>query len=137
MPLADLRTFLRQMEERGDLKTIRGADRNLEIGVITELSLQHNGPALLFDEIPGYPAGYRVASNVCSTAQRTLLALGMDPGLTDAEATALLRERLANYRPVPPRVVEGGPVLENIRTGDDVDLDQFPVPVWHEQDAGP
>lgn len=48
MPLADLRTFLQQLDALGDLKTVQGADRDREIGVITELSLQHDGPALLF-----------------------------------------------------------------------------------------
>ena len=30
-----------------------------------------------------------------------------------------------------------GPVLENIQLGDDVNLDIFPSPRWHELDGGP
>jgi UbiD family decarboxylase len=135
--LADLRGFLQQADALGELKVIHGADRNLEIGAITELSLQHDGPALLFDGIPGYPAGFRVASNVCSTARRTLLALGMDPDLEEEQALALLKERISHYRPVPPAVVDSGPVLQNAVSGDDVDLGIFPVPIWHEMDGAP
>ncbi|MPZ14635.1 MAG: four helix bundle protein [Chloroflexi bacterium] len=137
MPLADLRTFLQQLDALGDLKVMHEASHNLEIGVITELSLQHDGPALLFDQIPGYPPGYRIASNVCSTAKRTLLALGLDTSLTDAEAMAALQKRLDAYKPVPPVVVNSGPVLENIQTGDEIDLTRFPVPIWHELDGAP
>jgi UbiD family decarboxylase len=38
---------------------------------------------------------------------------------------------------VPPAFVDRGPVLENIREGDAVDLTQFPVPIWHELDGAP
>ena len=67
MALLDLRTFLEKTDEIGELKVIRGADKHLEIGAITEISLQNDGPALLFEDIPGFPARYRVATNVCST----------------------------------------------------------------------
>jgi 4-hydroxy-3-polyprenylbenzoate decarboxylase len=137
MPLLDLRTFLARADAIGELKTIHGADTSLEIGAITELTLQHDGPALLFDRIPGYAPNYRVASNVCPTTRRGLLALGMDPDMPEKEAMAQFKERWEKYKPVPPRVVDGGPLLENVQTGDDVDLLQFPVPLWHELDGGP
>ena len=136
MPLVDLRTFLQQLEVHHELRIIRGADRNLEIGAISELALQNDGPALLFDEIPGYPAGYRVAANVCSSHRRGLLILGMDPNLSEDEAVQIFKDRWNHYKPVPPRVVDGGPLLENVQNGDEVDLLQFPVPIWHELDGG-
>ena len=137
MPLLDLREFLQQADAIGELKTIHGADPNLEIGAIAELSLQHDGPALLFDQIPGFPPAYRVAANVCSNRRRSLLVLGLDLDSNEEQATAEMRKRVASYKPVPPRVVENGPILQNVQVGDEVDLNQFPVPVWHELDGGP
>jgi 4-hydroxy-3-polyprenylbenzoate decarboxylase len=137
MALLDLRTFLDKTNDIGELKVIRGADKHLEIGAITEISLQNDGPALLFDDIPGFPAGWRVATNVCSTRRRGLLALGLDPGMTRDEFMAVFKKRWDGYEPIPPKVVEDGPILENIRTGADIDLRQFPVPLWHELDGGP
>jgi len=135
--LIDLRTLLQKADAIGELKTIDGADLNLEIGVISELSLHADGPALLFDNIPGYPAGYRVAVNVCSTHRRGLLAMDMDPDTTEEQLMEGFKKRWAHYKPVPPVVVDRAPVLENIQTGDDVNLMQFPVPLWHEGDGAP
>ena len=40
-------------------------------------------------------------------------------------------------RPSSRREVNGGPLLENVREGKDVDIEKIPTPVWHEQDGGP
>ena len=46
---------------------MRGADWNLELGAISELNVKKDAPpALLFDEIAGYPKGWRVLT--CSTS---------------------------------------------------------------------
>ncbi|HEY3118598.1 MAG TPA: UbiD family decarboxylase [Chloroflexota bacterium] len=137
MPFQDLRTFLQTVDAYGELKTLRGVALHLEMGAIAEVSHRHDGPALLFEAIPGFPESYRVAANVCSSPRRALLALGMDPNLPEATAAEKFREIWEGFKPVPPRVVNTGPILDNIQTGDDVDLLQFPVPLWHERDAGP
>ena len=48
MPYNDLRSFVAELEKRGELKRIQGAHWDLEIGVISELSFERGGPALLF-----------------------------------------------------------------------------------------
>ena len=60
----DLREYLEQAEALGELKTIEGADWELEIGTLTEIMAKPNTPALLFDKIKGYDAGYRVVTNL-------------------------------------------------------------------------
>ena len=37
---------------------------------------------------------------------------------------------------IPPAYVDDGPIFENIRTGDDIDLEMFPAPIWHDGDGG-
>src|SRR5438874_12854570 len=74
----DLRDYLDRLEQLGDLLRVTGANWEEEIGGITELMIEQEGPALLFDEIPGYPRGYRVAANLFTTAKRTAIAFGLD-----------------------------------------------------------
>ncbi len=133
----DLRTFLENLDHCGDLKRISGADLNIEMGAISELSFQHHGPALLFDRIDGYPSNYRIASNVCSTRERSLRAVGMDPRLSEVDAMQQFKRRWTAYKPIGPIFVKDGPLMENTLSGEDVDLLKIPVPVWHELDGGP
>jgi 4-hydroxy-3-polyprenylbenzoate decarboxylase len=136
MPFKSLRDFLATLDERGELKKIDGADWNLEMGALTELMWEANGPALLFDGIKDYPKGYRVATNLFATKERCLLALGMPVELPEDEAVEKFEATLAKYKPLPPRQVAGGPVTENLLSGDQVDLFRFPTPKWHELDGG-
>src|SRR5436305_15281095 len=68
----DLRTWLAEVEKLGELKHVRGADWNLELGAISEMNVKKEvPPALLFDEIKGYPKGFRVLT--CSTSSQMRL----------------------------------------------------------------
>src|SRR5579863_8441010 len=120
MPLLDLRSFLDRARELGELKTVQGASTDLEIGAITEIALQNDGPALLFDDIPGFEHGWRVASNVCSSPRRGRLVMGLDPEMTEDEFMAVFKKRWDEYAPLPPQVVDNGPILENVKTGDEI-----------------
>src|SRR5712692_1641478 len=69
----DLRAWLREVEKMNELKEVAGADWNLELGAISELNVKkERPPALLFDEIPGYPKGFRVLT--CSTSSPSRLS---------------------------------------------------------------
>jgi UbiD family decarboxylase len=135
----DLRAWLDQMREAGELVDVSGAARDLEIGAITDLNAKNHGPALLFDEIPGFEAKGRVLSCSLSRAARLASALGYDPA-TSARALveqlqgkpAAWREAASNF---PPEVVERG-AFDSIVSGDDVDLTRYPSPLWHEGDGG-
>jgi UbiD family decarboxylase len=134
--IPDLRQFVDRLETLGDLQRVSNAALKYEIGAISELAFEKSGPALLFDRIEGYPPNFRIAVNVCSTQRRSLLSVGMDPNLSEADAMKNWRARWDAYKPIPPKVVAGGPVLENVQNGADVDLLKIPVPVWHELDGG-
>ena len=75
MPFSDLRSFIDGATRIGELKNIDGAHWDLEIGCLTELMAEQEGPLLLFDNIIDYPKGFRVATNVLATARRFALAL--------------------------------------------------------------
>ena len=85
--MADLRVWLDQVEQLGQLERIEGVHWDLELSTLAELINEKFGeqgkprPALLFDRIVGYPDGYRVAANLVSSAGRLALTLGMDSRL--------------------------------------------------------
>ncbi len=134
----DLRGYIDQVETLGELRRIDGASWEEDIGLATEL-LQHSetAPSALFDNIPGYPKGFRVFTNFFG-AQRQNITLGFPAHLNKFElSTAFNRsfKEIVN-NPIPYQVVETGPVLENVQEGDDVDVLKFPVPLWHGGDGG-
>jgi 4-hydroxy-3-polyprenylbenzoate decarboxylase len=137
MGYGGLRGFLAEVECLGQLQVARGAHWDLEIGAITELAYREpNGPAIVFDEVVGYPSGYRVIVNTIGSADRTALMLGLPLGSTLTELLPHWRAKARTLQPIPPRTVTTGPVFENVQRGADVDLLQFPTPRWHEHDGG-
>jgi len=137
MPYRDLREFIVALEKNHELRTVHGADWDLEIGTIDELNYEKFGSALLFDQIKDYPKGYRVLTNAMDPLRRALLAIDLPMDLDVDTAMEEFDKRVyASYRPVPPVEVSAGPILENTFFGDDIDLWKFPTPRWHEGDGG-
>ena len=138
---ADVRSWLRRMEELGELQHVSGANWELEIGTISEINYRRNPPAaLLFDKIPGYPPEYRVLTGSLANARRMAVTLGLSDRLDTAGLVQALRgkplEWEASAARFEPAVVDDAPILENVLTGADIDLTRFPVPLWHEHDGG-
>jgi 4-hydroxy-3-polyprenylbenzoate decarboxylase len=133
----DLRAFLAETEAAGELEEISGAHWNLEIGALTELFAERaRPPALLFKDIPGYPGGKRVLSNILFSPLRQSLALGVAPDLRGIALVRSLKAKLAKLEPMAPREVQDAPVLRNVKLARDVNVLEFPAPHWHEQDGG-
>ncbi len=135
---SDMREFIEAIDKLGECKVVEGADWDLELGAISNLVSQTpDMPLLLFDKIKGYPAGYRVATNLFSTPRRTALALGLPAEARGTELVKALRDKIRiGIKLLPPVEMETGPVKENILRGDDVDLYKFPSPRWGELDGG-
>lgn len=138
----DLRAFLAAVEKGGELKTVRGAHWDKEMGAVTEVLYREKvdrSPLLLFDDIPGYPKGFRCLYGMLGSPFRLALGFGLDASVATRDRMALLdqfRKQIKANKPVPPRMVERAPVMENVAEGAAVDLLQFPVPIHHELDGG-
>jgi len=132
----DFRSFIESLDGKGELKKIEGADWDLEIGTLTELSAEREGPAFLFDQIKGYPSGYRIASNVLTTARRQRIAFGIPETMPEVEVIRNWKDKFKQYKPVPPREVKTGPVMENVLKEEKINILKFPTPKWHEKDGG-
>jgi UbiD family decarboxylase len=133
-----LRSFLAECEKRGEVTVIRNADWNLEIGALTEATCEliDEPPALLFDEIAGYPAGFRVLSIPAGSRARMALALRLPPDTPKMEIVRHAAQRLKNASPIPPKEVAAGPVMANVMRDNEVDLLKFPVLKSHREDGG-
>lgn len=137
MAFQSFRDYLQKVDEHGDLLKIDGADREEEIGALAEtIAGTASHPMLLFDNIKGFPRGYRVSSNTMSGVRRMALGLGLDPNLPNVDLVKAWKEKLKTFKPLAPKKVKTGPVLENVFSGKDVDLLKFPAPKWHELDGG-
>ncbi len=136
----DLRDFLSIVESMGELKVISGAHWDKEMGAITEIVYREkptDSPALLFDNIPGYPKSYRCLYGMLASSKRFGLALGCD--VEDVSRMDLLlayRQRMNEMEPLPPKFVSSGPIRENEIDEKDVELLKFPAPIHHELDGG-
>ena len=133
-----LRSFIADCEALGEIRTITGADWDLEIGALTETTSEQipEPPALMFDRIKGYPEGYRVLSLPTASRVRTALALRLPTDLPRLELVREAARKVKEAPAVPPVEVETGPVMQNVMRDNEVDLLQFPVLKAHRRDGG-
>ena len=133
----DLRTWIAEIEAAGELQRINGAEREEEIGGIVDVYQRKIGnQAVLFDEIPGYPRGYRVLANILTSVPRINLTLGMPATTKEVELVNFWRRYMKEMKSIPPAIVGKGLVQENVKGGNELDLLKIPAPKWHEHDGG-
>jgi len=137
MPVKDLREWIERVDAIGELTRVDGADPANDIGGLTDMFQWDMGnPALLFDRIAGYPAGFRVLSNVLTSLRRVALSLDLPVDSTPTQLVMAWRDKLEHLQPRPVQDVASGPVLANQLHDADVDVTRFPAPVWHTRDGG-
>ena len=137
----DLRHWIARIDGLQELQHVSGAHWDREIGAISEINYRRKpSAALLFDDIVGYPRGYRVLTGSLGNARRMAVTLGLDPDLDTIGLVQALRGKPVEWEAAAPRfeprMLERGEIFENIVRGGDVDLTRFPAPLWHEHDGG-
>ncbi len=154
MNYSDLRDFIAQLEQRGQLKRIsRAIDPCLEMTEISDRVLRAGGPALLFENPKGYDVP--VLANLFGTPERVALGMGESSVAALREVGKLLSmlkepeppkgvrdawDKLPVFRQVlnmAPKVVKKAPCREVVLEGDEVDLGRLPVQTCWPGDAGP
>ena len=154
MKYADLREFIGQLEEQGEMKRIsREADPYLEITEICDRTLRMGGPALLFQCPKG--SAIPLLGNLFGTPRRVALGMGEESvtalrgvgqllatlkepepprGMKDAwEKLGVFRKALD----MAPRAIKGAPCQEVVLERADVDLGRLPIQTCWPGDAGP
>ncbi|MGV6827005.1 MAG: 4-hydroxy-3-polyprenylbenzoate decarboxylase [bacterium] len=154
MKYQDLRDFIQQLENKGQLKRISAEiDPYLEMTEICDRTLRAGGPALLFENPKG--SDIPVLANLFGTPDR--VAMGMGEESVEAlrevgKLLAMLKEpdppkgmkdafnKLPMYKKVldmAPKVRKNAPCQHQVIEGDDVDLANIPVQTCWPEDAGP
>src|SRR6266581_2069833 len=137
IPYDDLREWLVEAERLGEVRTVRGASWQEDIGLAAEAVLRaENGPCVVFEDIDGCPPGFRLLMNMFAGTRRNM-TFGFPDHLTKWELSDAYREAfLTKPKIVPHEIVDDGPIFENVLMGDAVDVLKFPSPIWHEKDGG-
>lgn len=134
------REYLEQLKRHGLLVEVAAeVDWKLEAAAIIAMIYRLEGPAVHFKKIKGYPERYSLVGAPYSGTrkkpwQKMAVALGLSPEISRAEWEEEFTRRLA--QPLKPVVVPTGPCKEEIHTGDEVDIFEFPLPYIHLGDAG-
>lgn len=133
--MPDLRTWLEEVYKLGQLMTIENIHWDLELSTLTEIINERSKtrPAILFDRIKDYPQGYRIAANLVSSTERLALTLGMDARMSDMDFIQAWRRQVKKIAPIAAETVSTSPLFENVQSGKDINVLEFPVPRWHEQ----
>ena len=133
----DLRAWIAQLRGASELQDIKGAEREKEIGGIVDIYQRRIGnKAVLFDEVPGFPRGHRILANILTSVRRINITLGLNPDGSAIDLVHYWRRYMKEAKAIPPDTVRGGPVMENVSTGSDIDILKIPTPRWHELDGG-
>lgn len=137
MSYKDFRTFLDELEKRGELFRIKEqVDWDEEIGAIYQELILRRGPAPLFENIKGYrnTHGRKISLLTDNTLRRCCISLGVDEKTSKAELIDLWRSRSKNL--IKPVLVSSGPCKEVLHRDKDVNLLEFPIPKLHPKDGG-
>ena len=157
MGYADLREFVRRLENEGELRRVKAeVDPVLEIVEVVQRAQAQPGPkgdpggmALLFEKPKG--SRYPLLINAFGSERRMELAFEVDKlndvaarirGFTDMQTPQGLFDKLkmlpklAELGSFFPKSVKDGPCKEIVRKGSDVNLLDFPILKCWPQDGG-
>ena len=161
MRYKDLRDFIAQLEQQGELKRVAlEVDPRLEMTEICDRVLRAGGPAILFEKPKGYDGAngrphIPVLANLFGTPRRVALGMGQDSvaalrevgkllaylkepdppkGLKDAWDKLPVLKQVLN---MAPKLLDRAPCQEIVWEGKDVDLSRLPIQTCWPGDAGP
>jgi len=105
------------------------------VGGLTELAAERNGPMLVFANSPVIRQDIECAPTQTGrfdglpwrwTCRSTFIRL---------ELLRRWRDKRAGSAPVSAKVVKDGPILTNVQQSEDVNIESFPAPRWHPGDG--
>ena len=129
----DLRSFITGFEAAYPQDVVRVAEPvGLEyqmMALVLEYERRGRYPIIIFENVRGHEIP--VVCNVMAGRRTLAKALGVGESVFSEEYA----RRLEDY--VPPVVIEEPPFRQVVRTGDDADLGQLPIPTYFPGDGGP
>ncbi|MFZ4498833.1 MAG: 4-hydroxy-3-polyprenylbenzoate decarboxylase [Burkholderiales bacterium] len=157
MKYRDLRDFIAHLESTGQLIRVKEpVSPNLEMTAFCDRLLKRGGPAVLFENVPGYR--FPVLGNLFGTPERVALGMGIEGDdwrvrlreigktlsyLKEPEPPKSLRQvwealpLIKQILSMAPKVIRKPPCQEVVIEGDAVDLAQLPIQTCWPGDVGP
>ncbi len=154
MKYKDLRDFIAQLEQQGELKRISTAvDPNLEMTEICDRVLRAEGPAILFENPKGH--SIPVLANLFGTPKRVAMGMGEDSVEALREVGKLLAflkepeppkglkeawDKLPIFKQVlnmAPKELSSAPCQDVVWEGKDIDLARLPIQTCWPGDVAP
>ena len=157
MKYRDLRDFIAHLESTGQLIRVKEpVSPNLEMTAFCDRLLKRGGPAVLFENVPGYR--FPVLGNLFGTPERVALGMGIEGDdwrvrlreigktlsyLKEPEPPKSLRQvwealpLIKQILSMAPKVIRKPPCPEVVIEGDAVDLAQLPIQTCWPGDVGP
>jgi UbiD family decarboxylase len=141
-PIQDLRQWLARVEEIGELLNIkRSVSCDEEMSAISYLVAKQNpSPAILFESVSGYkesPMKAKLLWNILGPSLRRIaLTLEEPPDTPTVELIRRVKDKLKQR--TPPREVPRSQAAfyQNTLTGDDINLNNLPIPKHWPLDGG-
>ena len=129
----DLRDYLKLLEEKNFVHRIAcEVDPVHEMGAVAARSLERKGPALMFENIKGYP-GMPLVTNIISTTQQLAVAFNTE---ADEEVDPPARRRRHDVPHSVGNACRPGRAKRSSSRATTSTSTSFPTPVWHELDGG-
>ena len=154
MKYKDLRDFIKQLEDKGELvRVTHEVDPNLEMTEICDRTLRAGGPAILFENPKGFDTP--VLANLFGTPKRVAMGMGEESVEALREVGELLAflkepeppkglkdawEKLPVFKQVlnmAPKVVSKAACQKVVLEGNEVDLTKLPIQTCWPGDAAP
>ncbi len=128
----DLRHFVAEYDRAFPGEVVRVADPvGLEhdvMAVVLEYERRRRWPILLFERVRGHDVP--IVANVVASRRALAFALGVPEAALAAEYARRIKDR------IKPVVVPEAPFRQRVVTGDAVDLEALPIPLYFPGDAG-
>ena len=129
MPYQDFRQFLDVLRQQGELIDVDRPIALTDVGKALKQAYQKGRPAVSFND---NGTEFPLVCGVYSDRNKALLAFQSD------EKTILQKVLDGLDHPIAPRMVKGpAPCHEVVITGDDIDINRFPIPTYSPKDGGP
>lgn len=139
-----LRDYIELLQEKAPEELMIGeklVDSKLEATtLLRKLELEGRYPMVIFNNVKninGKKSSFPLTFNTFASRKKLALAIDLEPDQWKMELPFALIERYS--KEIPPEAINKNkaPVKEVIKTGDEVDLLDYPIPVHHAKDGGP
>src|SRR5207247_9910849 len=94
---------------------VKGADWKLEMGTLAEIVYRQEAPpAILFEDIPDYPRGFRAVSGSTNSSKHRAITLGFPVPSHPLDVLRASRARMKAHQPRSPGPATARPLLQDV-----------------------